>query len=100
MDWKETERIRSLPLEENLRENLGGSFWTRLDELVADIEEYGYTVSDFCDEYVVVENDTEDDGTVAILYLGHANTTIWIEKFVKGHSMEAEIEYIDTDYED
>jgi hypothetical protein len=78
--WNEIKRISELPLRDNLMENLGHEFWTRLDELVGDIEEYGYRVTDFCDEYVVVENDTEDESTEVILYLGHANTTIWIER--------------------
>ena len=77
--WNEIERIRNLPMKENLIENLGHQFWTRMDELTDDIREYGYTVTDWCDEYVVVENDTEEDGEDVVLYLGHANSTIWIE---------------------
>lgn len=80
MMWEEITRIRELPLKENLTANLGGQFWTRLDELQADIEEYGYRVLEINDEYVVVENDTGDGEDDVILYLGHANTTIWIER--------------------
>lgn len=80
MTRQEITRIRELPLKENLMENLGGQFWTRLNELQEDIEEYGYRVLEINDEYVVVENDTDDDEDEVILYLGHANTTIWIER--------------------
>ena len=80
MMWEEISRIRELPLKENLMENLGGQFWTRLEELKEEIEEYGYRVLEINDEYVVVENDTDDDEEEVVLYLGHANTTIWIER--------------------
>ena len=60
-------------------ENLGRDFWTRLEEMVEDIQEYGYRVLEANDEYIVVENDTDDEDEETILYLGHANTTIWIE---------------------
>ena len=72
--------LRNLPLDEWFIEVMGREFWTRLDEMVADIEEYGYTVLDANDEYIVVDNDTADDADETILYLGHANTTIWIER--------------------
>lgn len=80
MMWEEINRIRELPLKENLMENLGGQFWTRLEELKEEIEEYGYRVLEINDEYVVVENDTDDEEEETVLYLGHANTTIWIER--------------------
>lgn len=60
-----------------LSEN-GNQFWTRLDEMVEDIEEYGCEVLGSNDEYIVICNPDEDEETV--LYLGHANTTIWIER--------------------
>ena len=69
-----------MTLREWFLENMGGQFWTRLDEMVEDIQEYGYTVLDANDEYVTVDNDTADDDEETVLYLGHANTTIWIEK--------------------
>lgn len=53
-------------------------YWTRLDEMVEDIEEYGCEVLDSNDEYIVICDPDEDNETV--LYLGHANTTIWIER--------------------
>lgn len=65
---------------ERIKQELMGQFWTRLDELVYDIEESGHTVYEANDEYVVVDGDDEDDADdKAILYLGHANSTIWIE---------------------
>ena len=80
MMWEEINRIRELSLKENLMENLGGQFWTRLEELKEEIEECGYRVLEINDEYVVVENDTDDEEEETVLYLGHANTTIWIER--------------------
>lgn len=71
--------LRELPLDKWMEEELGHDFWTDLDEMVEDIEEYGYTVLEACDEYIVVENDTKDEADAVILYLGHANTTTWIE---------------------
>lgn len=61
-------------------DEMGNQFWTRLDEMVEDIEEYGYTVLEADDECIVVDNDTEDAEDETILFLGHANNTIWIER--------------------
>lgn len=69
-----------MAMREWFLENLGRDFWTRLEEMVEDIQEYGYRVLEANDEYIVVENDTEDDDGETVLYLGHANTTIWIER--------------------
>lgn len=56
-------------------------FWTRLDEMVEDIEALGFEVEESYDEYIVVVNpEDEDDEADVILYLGHANTTIWVER--------------------
>lgn len=72
-------KIYELPLKENLLANLDGQFWTRLDELKEDIQEYGYRVLEINDECVVVENDTEDDEEETVLYLGHAGSTLWVQ---------------------
>ena len=73
--------IRGLKLTDWLEAVIGNDFWTRLDELVADLEEYGYTVYAANDEYITIDTDTtEEDGTQILLYLGHANKTIWIDK--------------------
>ena len=69
-----------MTMREWFLENLGRDFWTRLEEMVEDIQEYGYRVLEANDEYIVVENDTDDEDEETILYLGHANTTIWIER--------------------
>lgn len=72
--------LRELPMNKWFEEVMGHEFWTDLSEMVEDIEEYGYNVQEAYDEYIVVENDTEDEADAVILYLGHANTTIWIER--------------------
>ena len=58
-------------------ERIKGDFWTVLEEMVEDLKQLGLTVDDYNDEYIVVA-DTDDNE--AILYLGHANRTIWIER--------------------
>ena len=58
-----------------IENNVRGCFWTVLDEMVEELEGMGYEVEDYNDEYVsIVEDDTE-----YLLYLGHANTTMWVE---------------------
>lgn len=71
---------KEFTMAEWFMDEMGHDFWTRLDELVSDIEEYGYRVLDANDEYIAVENDTDDDADETLLYLGHANSTMWIEK--------------------
>ena len=58
-------------------ENIIKKFWTNLNEMVEDIEEIGLTVEDANDEYIEVTDEEDESYT---LYLGHANSTIWIEK--------------------
>ena len=74
------EELRGLPMNRWFEEVMGCEFWTRLEEMVEDIMEYGYHVLEANDEYVAVENDTDDYESEVILYLGHANSTIWIER--------------------
>ena len=52
-------------------------FWTNLDEMVADIEEAGYEVAEANNEYLAIVFEDEEE---MIVYLGHANRTIWIER--------------------
>ncbi len=54
-----------------------GSFWTRRDELVRDLLDMNYEVLEQTDEYIVVEDEADDREFV--LYLGHANRTMWVE---------------------
>ena len=63
---------------------LNGRFWTRMDEMLDEIEEAGYPVEFMTEEYVVIRASDEDDAEEYILYLGHANTTMWIENIRKG----------------
>lgn len=79
--WRDPmNELQDANMVEWFEEVLGGQFWTRLDEMIEDIEEYGYHVTAANDEYIVVENDTYDEESEVILYLGHANDTIWIER--------------------
>lgn len=64
---------------ESVMMDLGGMFWTRKSEMVEEIEELDYSVCEANNEYLVVTDD-QDDCAEYILYLGHANTTMWIEK--------------------
>lgn len=58
-------------------ERVNGMFWTREDEMIEDLEDIGFVVDDVCGEYVVVVDDEEN---TFILYLGHANSTMWVER--------------------
>ena len=60
----------------DIMESIGNGFWTELTEMVEDIEELGLEVADYNDEYIVA---VDEDNMEYILYLGHANRTIWIE---------------------
>lgn len=60
--------------------DLNGFFWTRLDEMIQDIENEGYSVLDANNESLVIGlEDDEDEEMEFILYIGHANTTMWIQ---------------------
>lgn len=74
------QELRELSMADWFMAEMGNDFWTSLDELVSDIEEYGYRVLDANDEYITVENDTDDDEDETLLYLGHAGNTMWIVK--------------------
>ena len=63
-------------MKNEIIERLGNEFWTELDEMLDDIRDLGLSVEEANDEYVVASN--EDDAV--IIYLGHANRTMWIEK--------------------
>ena len=51
-------------------------FWTRLDEMCEDLEDLGYIVMEANGEYISIIADEDDEEY--ILYLGHANETIWV----------------------
>lgn len=59
--------------------NVEGKFWTRQDEMVQELEELDYEVVALCHEYVGVVDLQDDDEANYILYLGHANSTMWVE---------------------
>lgn len=61
-------------------EALENEFWTKEDEMVQDIEKVGLYVAEVNGEYVTVGDNGNDNQ--AVLYLGHANETMWIERIV------------------
>lgn len=64
---------------EKVMMNVGGKFWTRQNEMVEELEELDYEVVTLCHEYVGVIDLQDDDEAEYILYLGHANSTMWVE---------------------
>lgn len=78
--FKKSEKINEESSEETnygrLESKLGGEFWTRLSELVDDIEELGYEVIDYNSEYVVVffVDDEGDEGELKIPLGGTSRT--------------------------
>ena len=60
-------------------ENVSGLWWTEQDEMIADLEALEYEVLEVNDEYVTVLDTLAD--VEIIFYLGHANRTMWIERF-------------------
>lgn len=76
--------MRNLNIE-CIENDLGRSFWTRMDEMLDDIEEAGYPVDYMTEEYVIIRESEDEDAQEFILYIGHANTTMWIESIRKGN---------------
>lgn len=66
-------------LEEKVNE-LASKFWTRKNEMEVSVESTGLYVAESNEEYVTVA--AEDIDEQAVLYLGHANETMWIERIV------------------
>lgn len=62
---------------QEIMESMERNFWTELEELVEDLKDAGLEVTDFSEEYVAVASEDDEE---SLLYLGHANRTIWIEK--------------------
>ena len=58
--------------------------------MIADVESLGLYVAEINNEYVTVAE--EDDDMSAILYLGHANETMWVERigFVDENGFDVE----------
>ena len=69
----------SLDRIERVKMDLAGLFWTRTDEMVEELESLDYFVEEVNGEYVVVEDGHDEEDHIYILYLGHANSTIWVE---------------------
>ena len=66
-------------LEEKVNE-LISEFWTRKNEMEESVESVGLYVTESNGEYVTVAAESIDEQ--AVLYLGYANETMWIERIV------------------
>lgn len=66
-------------LEEKVNE-LISEFWTRKNEMEESVESVGLYVTESNGEYVTVAAEGIDEQ--AVLYLGYANETMWIERIV------------------
>ena len=64
---------------EKMKMNVTGLFWTRRSEMVKDLENLDYSVCEINNEYIVATDDQDDEESGFILYLGHANSTMWVE---------------------
>jgi hypothetical protein len=65
---------------ERVEMDMSGKFWTRQNEMVEELEELDYEVTEINGEYVAVIDLHDDDEAEYILYLGHANSTMWVER--------------------
>lgn len=61
-----------------LKTELDNQFWTKLDELIEDIEKLGYTVEESNDEYLIVSSDSDEDNVYQI-YLGGTARTLTLD---------------------
>lgn len=64
---------------EKVKMDLDGLFWTRRNEMIEEIESLDYSVYEITSEYVCIQDLQDEDEAEYILYLGHANTTMWVE---------------------
>lgn len=64
---------------EKIEMNVQGQFWTNSNEMIEELENLDYAVCEVTDEYVSVQDTQDEDETAYILYLGHANRTMWVE---------------------
>ena len=64
---------------ERVKMDFDGLFWTRRNEMIEEIESLDYSVYEVTSEYVCVQDLQDEDEAEYILYLGHANTTMWVE---------------------
>ena len=61
------------------RDELEGRFWTRLPELVEDIEELGYDVLEYNAEYVVIAPEDEDSDEQYYIPIGGTSRTMTLD---------------------
>lgn len=64
---------------ERVKMDFDGLFWTRRNEMIEEIESLDYSVYEITSEYVCIQDLQDEDEAEYILYLGHANTTMWVE---------------------
>lgn len=60
--------------------NVEGKFWTRQDEMVEELESLDYEVVEKSWESVTVVDLQDEDEAEYILHIGHANSTMWVER--------------------
>lgn len=65
---------------ERVEMDMSGKFWTRQNEMVEELEELDYEVTEINGEYAAVIDLHDEDEAEYILYLGHANSTMWVER--------------------
>lgn len=64
---------------ERVKMDFDGLFWTRRNEMIEEIESLDYSVYEVTSEYVCIQDLQDEDEAEYILYLGRANTTMWVE---------------------
>lgn len=64
---------------EKVEMNVCNQFWTRQNEMMEELEDLDYSVLEINHEYVVVADLQDEDEEEYILYLGHTNSTMWVE---------------------
>lgn len=69
-----------------IADTLTGCFWTDANEMVQEIEELlneneipAYIDFVASDEYITIAVEGEDEDVIYIAYIGHANSTRWVE---------------------
>lgn len=65
---------------EHVEMDMSGKFWTRQNEMVEELEELDYEVTEISYECVAVTDLRDEDEAEYILYLGHVNSTMWVER--------------------
>ena len=62
-----------------IMEDVEGKFWTRQNEMIAELESLGYEAIEIGGTQVVVVDTYDEDEPEIILDIGMANRTMWIQ---------------------